>query len=467
MLFRHQSIAQNRHQCLKDGIVNVSLHNFFELFFCSMPALAINGGTPIRTELFPAYNTITEAEKRAALEVLDSGNLSQFLGCWMDDFFGGPKVREFEERWSAMFGAKHTISVNSNTSGLFAAVGAAGLGPGDEIIVSPYTMSASAVCALVYGAVPVFADIQPDIFTLDPKSIEARITPRTKAIMVVHIFGHPADMDPIMDIARKHNLVVIEDCAQAPLTTYKGRMVGTIGDMGVFSLNYHKHIHTGEGGMVTTNNDEFAERVQLIRNHGETSLRDKGVTDFTNMWGFNYRLTEMQAAIGITQLERLERYITERIENCNYIVKQLSGMAGITPPTVYDGCRHVYYVQPFTFDEAVVGVPRNHFVQAVAAELPSAYLRESTGKLIGAGYTEPLYLQPMYQTRMGTKCSFNCPRYEGEVSYAKGLCPVAEDLHYHKLFSHEYMRPPMTRADLDDFVHAVHKVYEHRFELLD
>ncbi len=432
-----------------------------------MSTLAVNGGKPIRTKLFPAYNTITDAEKKAALEVLDSGNLSQFLGCWMDDFFGGPKVREFEEKWSAMFGAKHTVSVNSNTSGLFAAVGAAGLGPGDEIIVSPYTMSASAICALVYGAVPVFADIQPDIFTLDPKSIEKCITPRTKAIMVVHIFGHPADMDPIMDIARKHNLIVIEDCAQAPLTTYKGRMVGTIGHIGVFSLNYHKHIHTGEGGMVTTNSDELAEKIQLIRNHGETSLKDKGMKDFTNMWGFNYRLTEVQAAIGITQMDRLEHYIAERIDNCEYMADKLAQFAGIIPPVVYDNCRHVYYQQPFTYDEKLVGVPRNLFISAVSAELPSAELRESTGNLIGAGYVEPLYLQPLYQTRLGTKCSFNCPRYEGDVSYNKGICPVAEDMHYKKLFTHEYMRPPMTRADLDDVVHAFEKVYEHRFELLD
>jgi dTDP-4-amino-4,6-dideoxygalactose transaminase len=426
--------------------------------------LAIHGGAPVRTKLFPAYNTITEAEKKAALEVLDSGNLSQFLGCWMDDFFGGPKVREFEEKWSKMFNAKHTVSVNSNTSGLFAAVGAAGLGPGDEIIVSPYTMSASAVCALVYGAVPIFADIDPDTYTLDPKSIAERITPRTKAIMVVHIFGHAADMDPIMELARKHNLVVIEDCAQAPLTTYKGRMVGTIGDMGVYSLNYHKHIHTGEGGMITTNSDEYAEKLQLIRNHGETSLRDKGVSDFTNMWGFNYRLTEIQCAIGITQLDRLESYISERIQNCHYVAEKLAQFPGITPPVERDS-RHVYYVQPFKFDAQIIGVHRNIFIQALQAEIPSAHLRESTGSLIGYGYAEPLYLQPIYQTMQGTKCSFNCPRYNGKPNYGKGLCPVTEEMHYEKLFSHEYMRPPMTRADLDDFVRAFEKVYEHRAEL--
>lgn len=430
-----------------------------------MSKLAIRGGQPVREKLFPAYNTITEDEKRAALEVLDSGNLSQFLGCWHPDFFGGPQVLAFEKEWSEAFGAKHTVSVNSNTSGLFAALGAAGVGPGDEVIVSPYTMTASAIAPVVYGAVPVFADVQDDIFTLDPKSIEERLSPRSKAIIVVHIFGHPADMDPIMEIARKHGLVVIEDCAQSPLTTYKNRLVGTIGDMGVFSLNYHKHIHTGEGGMVTTNSDHYAERVQLIRNHAENAAVPKGVKDLSNMWGFNYRLTEIQAAIGSKQLERLESYIKVRIENCHYLAGKLGSLPGLTPPEVYPDCRHVFYNQAFKFSEGAAGVSRNKFVEAVAAELPTAHLRESTGKLIGAGYVAPLYLQPIYQRREGTNCSFNCPRYTGSVSYDKGLCPVAERLHFEELFTHEYMRPSMTHEDLDDVVRAFHKVYENLDEL--
>jgi dTDP-4-amino-4,6-dideoxygalactose transaminase len=430
-----------------------------------MAKLAINGGKPVREELFPAYNTITAAEKQAALEVMDTGNMSQFLGCWHPDCFGGPKVQEFESRWGLAFGAKHVISVNSNTSGLFAAIGAAGVGPGDEVIVSPYTMSASAIAPVVYGAVPVFADIQDDIFTLDPKSIEEKITPRTKAILVVHIFGHAADMDPIMELAKKHNLVVIEDCAQAPLATYKGRMLGTIGDMGVFSLNYHKHIHTGEGGMVTTNSDHFAERLQLIRNHGEVSVLPKGVQDLKNMWGFNYRLTEIQAAIGITQLERADDYIQARIENCEYLAGKLSALPGLVLPVTYPDCRHVYYAHALKYRRDETGIPRDLFVDAVAAELPSAVLRESTGKLIGAGYVEPLYLQPIYQQRAGTSCSFNCPRYEGHADYQKGLCPVAERMHYEELFTHEYMRPPMNQRDLDDVVRAFEKVVENLGEL--
>lgn len=433
-----------------------------------MTQLAIMGGKPVRTKLFPAYNTITKKEEKAALAVLRSGNLSQFIGDWCDDFFGGPKVREFETAWSEKFQARHTVSVNSATSGLIAAIGAAGLGPGDEVIVSPYTMSASASCAFAYGAVPVFADIQEDIFTLDPASIEEKITPRTKAIVVVHIFGHPADMDPILALARRHQLTVIEDCAQAPLATYKGRPVGTLGDMGIFSLNYHKHIHTGEGGMITTNDDALAERLRLIRNHGEVAIDSlPHLHDLTNLWGQNYRLTELQCAIGVEQLHRLDGYLSQRIDNCGYLAEKLAKLPGILPPVEYADCRHVYYVQPYKFQEELVDVPRDRFIQAVAAELPSAYLRETTGKLIGAGYVRPLYLQRIYQEKNVTRCSFNCPRYQGKTSYAKGLCPVTERMHEEELFTHEYMRPPMRKADLDDVAHAFEKVYEHRHTLLE
>jgi len=428
-----------------------------------MKKLAINGGSPVRTKLFPAYNTIGEEEKAAALRVLDSGNLSQFLGAWHKDFFGGPEVREFEERWSEAFNCKHSISVNSNTSGLITAIGACGIQPGDEVIVSPYTMSASALAPILYGGVPVFADIDEDNFGLCPISVASKITPRTKAILVVHIFGNPAKMDEIMEIARRHNLKVIEDCAQAPLAEYKGRKVGTIGDLGVFSLNYHKHIHTGEGGVITTNDDFLAERCQLIRNHGEVAAEAKGVTDFTNTYGQNYRLTEIQAAIGTEQLKKLPGLLEQRLENADFLARKLGGLNGISAPRVEEGARHVYYVQPFKFSEAELGVHRNRFVEAIKAEIPSAVLREDT-PLIGAGYVRPLYLQPLYQKRAAT-CSFNCPKYEGKVSYEKGLCPVTERMHFDELFTHEFMRPGMTKADLEDVVRAFEKVVENINEL--
>ena len=429
-----------------------------------MAQLAIKGGKPIRTKLFPAYNTIGEEEKKAVMEVLDSGNLSQFLGTWHKDFFGGPKVRTFEEKWAEMFGIKHAVSVNSNTSGLFAAIGACDIQPGDEVIVSPYTMSASAIAPLIYGAVPVFADVHIDNFCLDPKSIEEKITAHTKAILVVHIFGNPARMDEIMEIARKHKLKVIEDCAQAPLAMYKNKPVGTIGDIGIFSLNYHKHIHTGEGGMIVTNDDTLAEKVQLIRNHGETVVEAKGTKDLTNTHGFNFRMTEIEAAIGIEQLKKLPHLIEERVKNVELFTNGLKGLTGLIPPFKEPFSKNVYYLQAYKFKKEIIGVDRNLFVDAIKAEIPSAVLREDT-PLIGSGYVKPLYLQPVYQKRI-SKCSFNCPRYSGSTSYQKGICPNAELLHFEELFTHEYMRNGMSHNDITDVTNAFHKVFENRKELI-
>ncbi|MBN8703039.1 MAG: DegT/DnrJ/EryC1/StrS family aminotransferase [Bacteroidetes bacterium] len=429
-----------------------------------MAKLAINGGVPIRKKLFPAYNTIGEEEKKAVMSVLNSGNLSQFLGAWHKDFYGGPTVQQFEKNWSAVFQSKYAISLNSNTSGLFTAIGACGIKPGDEVIVSPYTMSASALAPIIYGAVPVFADVDYDNFGLSPESIEKNITPRTKAIIVVHIFGNPAKMDEIMAIAQKYNLFIIEDCAQAPMAKYKNKYVGTIGHIGVFSLNYHKHIHTGEGGVIITNSDNLAERCYLIRNHGENIVEPKGVKDAFNTYGFNYRMTEMEAAVGIEQLKKLPKLIDERLKNAAYFASKLGAIDGIEAPLIDDNALAVYYLQAFKFKKDKIGVDRNIFINAIKAEIPSAELREDT-PLIGSGYVKPLYLQPLYQQR-ATHCSFNCEKYKGQVNYSKGICPNAEKLHFEELFTHEYMRPGMTKQDIDDVISAFYKVNDNISELV-
>lgn len=428
-----------------------------------MAKLAINGGTPIRTKLFPAYNTIDEHEKRAVIKVLESGNLSQFLGAWHKDFYGGPNIQQFEKDWANAFTTKHAITVNSNTSGLITAIGACGIKPGDEVIVSPYSMSASALAPIIYGAVPVFADIDYDNFGLSPESIEKNITIHTRAILVVHIFGNPAPMDEIMSIARKHNLYVIEDCAQAPMAKYKDKFVGTIGDIGVFSLNYHKHIHTGEGGVIITNDDDLAERCSLIRNHGENIIEPKKIKNIVNTYGFNFRMTEIEAAIGIEQLKKLPWLIETRIKNANYLASEIGKINGIIPPKIEPGSKHVYYQQAFKFKKELVGIDRNIFINAIKAEIPSAVLREDT-PLIGIGYVKPLYLQPLYQQR-GSYCSFNCKKYKGKVDYSKGICPIVEKLHFDELFTTEYMRPGMTQMDMDDVIEAFNKVRQNINEL--
>lgn len=429
--------------------------------------LAVNGGKPIRTRLFPAYKVIGRQEKNAAMRVLNSGNLSQYLGCWDPHFYGGPEVRAFEKEWAAYFKVKHAVAVNSASSAIQIALGAAGISSGDEVIVTPYSMCISATAPLFYGALPVFADIEEDYFCLDPKSVEQKITSRTKAIIVVDLYGQPYDVSAINALAKKYHLIVIEDAAQAPYATFDGKFAGTFGDIGVFSLNYHKHIHTGEGGFMTTNDDRIAERARLIRNHAEAVVEGKGEVDLTNMIGYNFRLTELQAAIGREQLKKLKGLVEQRIKNCHYVARALAQIPGITSPTTRKGARHVYYMHAFRFDEKRIGVPRALFLNAVKAELSATKTREDEGPLVSGGYVKPLYLMPLFQQRTGfghTHYPFNDPN-AASISYAKGICPVAERMHEQEIFFHDMMHAGITKKDMDDVIAAFRKVYIHRKEI--
>lgn len=432
-----------------------------------MTKLALLGGPKTRTRPFPAYRTIGAEEKAAVNRVLDSGCLSKYLGAHHEDFMGGPEVRAFEAEWANAMGAKHALAVNSASSGLHAAIGAAGVGPGDEVIVTPWSITVSATAPMVFGAVPVFADLDPNTWTLDPASIAARVTPRTKAIIVVHIFGQAADMDPIMRIAAEHGLTVIEDCAQAPFALYKGRPVGTLGHMGVFSLNYHKHIHTGEGGVVTTNDDRLAERVALIRNHAEAVVAARGVTDLNNMLGFNFRMGEIEAAIGRCQLAKGRGLIAARLDNVRRLEARLKGLPELRIPSPREGDYHVYYVHAFRFDVRAAGVSRDLYVEAVKAELPLTEGREGEGVLVRAGYVKPIYLQPMFREQIcfgGTHFPFQGPHYGGKQNYRPGLCPNAEAANA-DIIIHELIRPPMTDADIADVAAAFQKVHDNLDEL--
>jgi len=424
--------------------------------------LAIFGGKPVRSELFDAYNTIGKEERKAVDEVLKSGVLSGFLGCWHKDFYGGPKVREIEKIWANKINAKHAISVNSNTSGLITAMGAIGVKPGDEVIVSPYSMSASAIAPVIWGGVPIFADISENNFCISPENIEKRITKRTKAILVVHIFGHPAEMDGIMKIADKYNLLVVEDAAQAPFGIYKNKFVGTLGDLGVFSLNIHKHIHTGEGGIITTNDDRLAERCQLIRNHGETVVEDKGVKEIDNIFGFNFRMTEMEAAVGVEQLKKIDYLLTQRINNANYLINNLKNINYLDLCIPESYVKHCYYKQPVKYySEKNNGLHRDKYLKVLSRELPSAYMKEEE-TLIGGGYVKPLYLEPIYQ-----KKAINLYKHKKEeLNYSKGICPIAEKMHFKELITHEFMRPSMSKSDLDQVIEAFYKIDKNMNEII-
>ena len=383
--------------------------------------LALFGGDKTFTEKVERYNSIDSKEVNAVKKIVESGILSQYLGEWDADFYGGPQVREFEERWSDYFKIKNSIAVNSCTSGLIIALGAIDLQPGDEVIVSPWTMSASATAILVWNAIPVFADIEDETFNLDPVSIEKNITPYTKAIVVTNIFGHPANLYEIMAIAKKYKLKVIEDNAQAPGALYHDKYTGCVSDIGVFSLNYHKHIHTGEGGICVTENDEYAERMQLIRNHAEAVVEGKGVNNLTNMIGFNFRMGEIEAAIGIEQLKKLTVIIKEKIEWADTLTEGLRIFDGLQAPIVKKHCSHVYYSYPLLVNDNITKTHRNNIFKALVAEGVPA---------LGDRYVN-LHLYPMYQKKMAYGSNgfpWSSSLYKGNVKYERGICPIAESM---------------------------------------
>jgi perosamine synthetase len=406
--------------------------------------LALFNGTKVRSKPFIGTAVIGEEEKQRVNDVLKSGNLSGFIGKAGPGFLGGPQVNEFESIVRDFFCIPFAIAVNSATAGLHAALCACCIKEGDEVIVPPYTMSASATAIVMQNATPVFVDVEDHTFGIDPQKLEKKITNRTRAIVVVHLFGHPAQMDEIMSIAKRHNCFVVEDCAQAPGAVYRDKLVGTIGDIGVFSLNQHKTITCGEGGIAITRDKNLALRMQLVRNHGEAVVGDMERGENDSIIGFNYRMTELEAAVSIGQFKRLETLNDQRIRLAEYLTEQLSKFDALTLPRKENVAKHVYFVYPIRLDETKAGINRDVFVKAISAE----------GIPFGAGYVKPLYLEPLYQSRKDAK-----------ERYTKGICPVCERLFEKEMMLTAVCRHPHTEDDMNDVVRAFEKVFQNIAEL--
>ena len=384
--------------------------------------LAIHGGPPVRKALLPyGRQTLTEADVAAATEVLRSD--------WLTT---GPKVAEFEEAIADYVDARHAVSFSSGTAALHAAVLAAGLKPGDEAITTPLTFCATANAALYGGGTPVFADVRDETLTIDPKEVERRITPRTKVLLPVDYAGQPADLDALLALADRHELLVIEDAAHALGAKYRSRMVGSISHMSVFSFHAVKHLTTGEGGMVTTNNSDFAQRLREVRNHGIDS--DARARQAAGHWhyemttlGFNYRLTDIACALGLAQLPRLSANLARRRAIAVRYGKALATVPSLTLPIVAADVTSAWHLYPVRVDASID-----------RAEVFNALRAEGLG--VNVHYI-PVHLHPYYRSRFG---------------YRGGEFPIAETASG-RLISLP-MFHGMTDEDVDDVIFAVEKV---------
>jgi UDP-4-amino-4,6-dideoxy-N-acetyl-beta-L-altrosamine transaminase len=394
----------------------------------SREVLAIQGGPPVRKTLLPyGHQSIDEADIQAVVEILRSD--------WLTT---GPRVAEFEEAFATRTGARHAVSFSSGTAALHAAAFTAGLKAGDEAITSPLTFVATANCVLYQGAVPIFADVSPDTLNLDPEKAAARITCRTRAILPVDYAGHPADLDPVLELAERHGLVVIEDASHALGAEYKGRQVGSLSHMTVFSFHPVKHITTGEGGMVTTDNAKFAETLRRFRNHGISS--DARQRQSAGQWhyemvslGFNYRLTDIACALGSQQLKKLEANLSQRRKIAERYTAAFREIPKLVLPAVRQNANPAWHLFPIRLDGVKLKAERAQVFRALRAE--------NIG--VNVHYI-PVHRHPYYSERFG---------------YRGGEYPVAEDA-YERLISLP-MFHGMSDQDVEDVIRAVDKVISH------
>lgn len=348
-------------------------------------------------------------ELNAIIKVMQSGKLSGYQGNYSEEFNGGDEVKDLEKEWALYFGVKHAVFCNSATSGLWAACNAIGLGYGDECLVTPYSMTCSASIPLLFGAKPVFVDIEPEYYCMNPLEIESKITDKTKAIIAVSLFGQPCDFDVINTIAKKHGLIVIEDAAQSIGAKYKGKYSGALTDIGVFSLNRHKIINCGEGGMITTDNDDIAFKLKLSVNHSEAVVNDierKGKLNNFNssilsMVGMNLRGTELSAAIAREQLKKLDGILENIREHAKYF-----------PVKVRPGCEHAYYRYAFDKKKGMKGSilsVEDILVYGLGYTVETYKFQKFNFK---KQYITPLYKMPLFQS----------------LGYPANLCPVCEEV---------------------------------------
>jgi len=421
--------------------------------------LAISGGTPVlQRSDYQNWPIITDDDRRLINEVLDSGILG-----------GGtaPQVTALEKEWAEYTGAKHCLTTTSGTAALHMALAAVDVGPGDEVITSAFTFLASASCALHQNAIPVFVDIDPRTYNMDPGQLEAAINERTKVVIPVHIQGLPADMDPIMKIAQKHNLFVIEDACQAHGATYKGRKVGPIGHIGTFSLNNFKNLPGGEGGLFITDDEVYLKKGMLIRCFGDEidEVSHRRIYN-ASILGYMYRNQELPAALARAQLMHLDERNNTRIANANFLTQELSKIPGVIPPYCPSEYKHVYFFYNVRFDPKAASVDCEPRRFRIAVE--KALYKE--GVLVGQWQTMAVPAQDIFQSKLG----YGGSSYPWALNEAKSIkyeykaddYPVAKQLCDTYTIVHGIHAPNGIKL-MKKFVEAFHKVFGNLGQALD
>ena len=403
-----------------------------------MSKLAIDGGQPFRQDPFPKRTPFSEECVALTAEAIRSQNLFGL---------GGPKTTQFEREFAALYGAKHAVASTSGTAAIHVAIGTVNPNPGDEIISAPITDGGGIVPVVYQNCIPIFADID-ETYNMDPADVERKITDRTAAIMVVHLFGNACNMDAMVDIARRHNIPLIEDCSQAHVTKYKGRYLGTWGDIAAFSLQQSKHLTTGDGGMTLTNRDDWAERMFLFRDKGWTRKPGWGPRTYAFL-APNYRMTELQAAVGLPQIKTVRGVVEKRSELGTYLAELIGDLEGVSPPPVTPGSEHSYWAYPLR----IQGWPVASFAEALTKE----------GVAASAAYIgEPIFLcmeALAAKTTFGTSTHpFDGCHGGREIDYTKGMCPRTEEALQHMVTTG--LNENFTRRDIEDMAGAIRKVAE-------
>ena len=400
-----------------------------------MEKLARDGGPKVRTQPFPRRVLFEQEEIDLVTDAIRSQNLFGWSGHYVSDF---------QEGFAKLYGVKHAVASTSGTASIHVAVGAVNPNPGDEIITAPITDLGSVVPILLQNAIPIFADVD-HTYNMDPADVERRITDRTRAIMAVHLFGNACDMDAMADIARRHNLVLIEDSSQAHVTKYKGRYLGTIGDIGCFSLQQSKHLTTGDGGMTITNNDAFGERMRFFADKGYARA-GYGPRAYRFLAPC-YRMNEQTAAVGIPQLKRVRSRVERRMQLGHRLTELLSDIDGIRPAPVTEGSEHSYWNYPVWVEK---WDPRE-FAGALSAE----------GVGAGAGYIgKPIYICAeccaSKVTYGDSHFPFDSPYTDRKIEYDENLCPQTQRALDHMI--NMGLNENYSEDDVRDMAAAVHKV---------